>query len=554
MPVRLYQSPMQAWPFASFLKQVHKSILFILGFLFFFPGCAVHAGMAPAPTQMDPADLVVLEQLAPRLRYATDADGLGITSASAITLVADSRETPLPPGKYHFKLESKTPARQRFHVFSKTFLPNETVALNGYLAECRAQGHDPEIETFGKQFKTRDARIIDNRQFWISIARFNHEAEAQALVKRLAGQQVFAWIRPETIAWGEGRLAVIGPDGKVLARIAVPATIRATAPLQVTGVDSGFWSERRADRAYQPPLTLEVGPDGALEAYGRIPLEKYLKGVLPAEMPFSWPAEALKAQAVAARSEVLANLAAKHRLEGFDFCATEHCRAYTGLAGHQSPTDAAVDQTRGLLLIAEGRIVPTVFSASCGGWSEDNEIVWSGPPQAALRAVPDFPPASKPSPGGPVAYGIDRWLNSSPPAYCSADKDSFRWNRRYTIQELSQTMNRHYPVGAIRNIEMGDRGPGGRLKWVRVTGTNGVETIHKELPIRRAFGALPSAMCIINVERRNGEAVAVSIVGGGRGHGVGLCQHGARGMAIQGITYDDILNHYFSGAKIERVQ
>lgn len=531
-----------------------KTLLLTFSFLWLVTGCAVHANITPSLPQSAPAELVDLEHLAPRLRYATDVDGLGITSSSAMTIQADGAETPLPPGKYLFKLEAQTPARQRYHVFSKTFFPEETAAMSAYLAECRAQGHDPEIETFGKQFKTREGRIIDNRQFWISIARFDREQEAQALVKRLAAQPVFAWIRPETIAWGKGRLAVTGPDGRVLARFAVPATIRATAPLQIANVDSGFWSERRADRTYAPPLTLEVGPDGVLETYGRLPLENYLKGVLPAEMPHSWPADALKAQAVAARSEVLANLAGKHRLEGFDFCALEHCRAYTGLAGHQAATDAAVEATRGILLAAQGRIVPTVFSANCGGWTEDNEVVWSGPPQAPLRGVADFPAGSKPAPGGPAAYGIERWLNSAPPAFCSGDKDSYRWTRRYTIQELSQMVNRNHPVGTIRAIEMGDRGPGGRLKWVRVTGAKRSETIHKELPIRRAFGGLPSAMCIITVERRNGEAAAVNITGGGRGHGVGLCQHGARGMALQGYTYSDILKHYFTGVQIERVQ
>jgi SpoIID/LytB domain protein len=204
--------------------------------------------------------------------------------------------------------------------------------------------------------------------------------------------------------------------------------------------------------------------------------------------------------------------------------------------------------------VAEGRVIPTVFSACCGGWSENNDTVWSGPPNGALRAVADLPKGANPAPKGLEGYGIVKWLTSTPKAYCSVDKDGFRWKRRYSQKELSALVNKVCAVGTVRAVAMGDRGPGGRLKSVKITGSKGSQVIQKELAIRRAFGGLPSAMCIINTEKNADGSLAFTIRGGGRGHGVGLCQQGARGMALQGAGYADIVRHYFTGAEIERLK
>ncbi len=111
-----------------------------------------------------------------------------------------------------------------------------------------------------------------------------------------------------------------------------------------------------------------------------------------------------------------------------------------------------------------------------------------------------------------------------------------------------------YAVGQIERIELGDRGVSGRLKWVRIYGSKKVETIHKELPIRLAFGGLPSALFVLQTETDARGNVQHVFLGGGRGHGVGLCQHGAQGMAQSGMTYAQILKHYFTNVEIESYQ
>jgi stage II sporulation protein D len=283
------------------------------------------------------------------------------------------------------------------------------------------------------------------------------------------------------------------------------------------------------------------------------PLEDYLKGVLPSEMPASWPAPALGAQALAARSEVLANWGVKHKLEGFEYCAAEHCRAYGGHGGRHPAADAAVDATAGQVLARGGAVIPTVFSSNCGGWSENNENVWSSPPNPALRGLGDFPAGVNPAPRGPLAYGLSSWLWKPVPAYCSADASNFRWTRTYSAAELNAHVAKHHNVGAVRDIKLGERGVSGRLKSVEIIGTRGKVTVLKELPIRQAFGGLPSAMFILDIKRGPNGPVQFVFRGGGRGHGVGLCQHGARGMAARGMQAAQIVGHYFQGATVTRL-
>src|SRR5690606_15507872 len=167
------------------------------------------------------------------------------------------------------------------------------------------------------------------------------------------------------------------------------------------------------------------------------------------------------------------------------------------------------------------------------------------PPNEALRAVSDI---SKGNTGyTPASYGLTKWFTNPPPAYCSADGEGYRWKKRVSMADLSRVANRDYGVGTVRTIELGERGPSGRLKSIRITGTAKTAEVRKELPIRRVFGGLPSAAFVLTPVEG-----AYIVTGAGRGHGVGMCQHGARGMAAAGMGYTQILKHYFTGARVER--
>jgi SpoIID/LytB domain protein len=502
-----------------------------------------------------------------RVRLTAKQSELTFRASEAVTVSSDEGEHTLPAAIYSVRASDVAPAKQRFHLFIKTFRPSEANEARQYLAQWKQQGYEPELITFGRQLQTESGKVIDGRSLWVSVARLNSMEKATALKAKLDRQEVFGWIVPETTQQGKGLLTIKEVDsrsqvklgnernikdvsGKKPLKVRLPARLRCERPIEIRNIDFGFWQPQRANRSYSGILEIAIGPDGLLEVYETLPIEDYLAGVLPAEMPAEWPVEALKAQAVSARSEVISSLAGKHMLEGFDFCGTEHCRAYLGAGGREKTTDRAVADTAGVVLAAEGRVLPAVFSANCGGWTEDNEGVWSAPPNPALRGVPDFPSGKN----GPSESGIAKWLRSPPPAYCSANSDSFRWVRKFTARELRDIVNRRYPVGDVRSIELGDRGASGRLKWVKIIGSKGTQVVRKELNIRLAFGGLKSAMFMVDIEGRKGDPASFTFIGGGRGHGVGLCQDGARARALAGAKYRDILGHYFSRSEVVRMR
>jgi stage II sporulation protein D len=509
----------------------------------------VVATLRPASAEEPARDLTQLEVT---VRLAEHERELALVTHLPLTVTHARGEETFPPGPWTFRLGNATPAITHYRVFGKTFMPGEEDHAADYMSLWAAKNYTMERITLGSRYKAPSGAIVDTRIYWISFGRRASHTQAEALRKELEADSVWAWIRQERVAGGRGVVTLATGPGKQLGQFELPVVVSAAGPILLKNINTGFWKEKRADQAFAGALTLRVDSGGKLEVLETIRVEDYLEGVLPAEMPAGWPGEALKAQAVAARSEILFNAAKTHALDGFDFCALEHCRAYGADSLRADTTHAAIAATYGEVITHRGLVVPAVFSASCGGWSEDNDAVWSGPPSPALRARPDLPVRAAAGPRSVVAYGTEKWLTTAPEAYCSADATYFRWRRRLTVNEITEHVNKHHRIGAVTDIVMGDRAPGGRLKWVKITGRNGSVTIHKELPIRIAFGGLPSAMVIMRLERSPEGLRAVEVVGGGRGHGVGLCQHGARGMALQGLTYDDILMHYFTGVRIER--
>ena len=513
-----------------------------------FAQCALayaKADSAPGVTSGNPLVTVRLYHGIPSVTIQTTGE---------VQAMAAGPQSPLAPGVWKFVRGKVTPPAQRYHVFAKTFRPGEEAAMQEYAAGWKAKGYDAEPVLRGDRYATADGQLLDGRQYWVSLARGATEREAQQIVKRLQAQGTWAWVRAETTRQGSG-VVTVHAGGRPVASLGLPLTLRSESPI---AVKAGSREGR-----YLGSIELRVGPDAQLDVFETLPLEDYLAGVLPAEMPAEWPLEALEAQAITARSDVLEHLGFKHILEGYHFTNSEGDRVYAGAGGRKPATDAAVADTRGQVLVAGGRIVPAVFCSNCGGWTEDNEAVWSSPPNPALRGVSDLSEGSDRSDGpGKLeksakvtpSRDIARWLAKRPAAYCAGDEAGFRWTRRYTAKQLDQLVARTYGVGHVTAIQAGERGVSGRLKSVAIRGTKGTVTVRKELPIRQAFGDLPSAVLIIKEERGRLGVSAWTFAGGGRGHGVGLCQHGARGMALEGLKHDAIVKHYFSGSSLANVR
>lgn len=500
---------------------------------------------APAPKPTPPAPpapptpSLPAEQYPVRLQYVQTTDFQEITANRELVVTAPGLGLKrLPPGTWRVSAKESAPARFTYPVYVKAFEHNETVALQDAMKSWQAQGYQPAVTTMGRVINGSSGKKHDNRLYWLSIKKFPVKAEAEALKNKLQRNKTWAWVREEvtqpaeaivTVSSGLGQ-AVVQARSPVVFRsegtFALPEARRGQAPVEVPG-----------------PLDISIDQTGNMAICGELPLEEYLQGILPAEMYSNWPIEALKAQAIAARSEILVHARGKHYFDGYDFCIEQHCRAFAGRAGHEATTDRAVAETRDSVIVnPDNSLVGAVFSSNCGGYSENNENVWDGPPEEGLRGLSDTPDRNAPP------TDIARWLSDAPQAYCAQDTEYYRWTRTISLAKLSAQFDRDYGIGNLKSIEATSRGVSGRIKTLRLVGSRKSATIEKELNIRRAFENLPSALCTFTIQKD-----VVQIKGAGFGHGVGLCQHGAHGMALQKQSCEAILQHYFSGATLAKL-
>ncbi len=333
-------------------------------------------------------------------------------------------------------------------------------------------------------------------------------------------------------------------------------------PAQVMGVaglyqGSGyFWGGGvRATRYYRGRL--EVVPKGRkVQLVNRVRLEDYLASVVPAEMPASWPAEALKAQAVAARGDAWARRGT-HRRQGYDMCNTPHCAAYAGVTGEDPRTLEAVRATAGQVLRRGERLVHTFYSHACGGITQSYEDAWGSVRPADAPGILDLEGSTAAAESLPLSPSAVRTLlTTRPPVFCAdprySGRASFRWVKLITRDELSAVLGDRSEVGRVRALRVAERSRSAYVRALHVTGDAGETTVRGDR-IRTWMGGLRSNLfMLVPVPGPNGgDPEAWLVWGGGWGHGVGFCQAGSAAMAARGRTCTEILTHYFPGARLE---
>jgi stage II sporulation protein D len=295
------------------------------------------------------------------------------------------------------------------------------------------------------------------------------------------------------------------------------------APIQVSRQGQGPRSYRGQIRVY--------AASGRLVLVNQVALEDYLRGVLPSEILASFAPEALRAQAIAARTYTLATTG-RHSAQGYDLCDGSHCQVYRGVSGEDPRTDAALQATAGLIVTYQGRPIHAVYHDCCGGRTAGNETAWSGSqPLPYLRPVEDRDGGSALCAGSPQAV----------------------WTRQLPQAQLASALARFGVTPPISAIEVNERDENGRPKQYCVRGAGG-QVIMLAGPLRAAvnsalgWNALPRADF---TAAPNGDSIVFA--GRGSGHGVGLCQWGANARAKAGHTAAEILAHYYSGVKIEPI-
>jgi SpoIID/LytB domain protein len=404
-------------------------------------------------------------------------------------------------------------------------------------------------------------KVIDNRRYVLVVdqAPAPPESLAAQQAEILTKYQVRTSLLEDVKKKGTITLELVDGSGAVAATVDDALTAEAPdgAPIEVKRVEYGVGYDFHnfEDRAYRGSVLFTADRHGKIAVINQVDLEDLLKGLVPSEIFAKAHLEALKAQAVTARGEVLAKIGLKHLVDPYLLCTEQHCAVYRGVSGEAASTNAAVEATRGEASFdANDRLVDSVYSAVCGGHTEDNDVVWGGVPNASLRGRPDIMPG-KPVPASPK--NLRAFLTTEAQHACRvssfAQPSKYRWEKKLSAKDVDEKLAA-FKVGRVMAMNVTERGVSGRARLLQVSGTEGATTIRGELVIRRTFGNLNSAMFEVRAERdAKGQPTAWIFTGGGWGHGVGMCQTGAIGRAEAGQTYRQILEHYYNGAQVARI-
>lgn len=323
---------------------------------------------------------------------------------------------------------------------------------------------------------------------------------------------------------------------------------------------------------YRGCIILKKDSSGLLTVINHVDLEDYIASVIAVEMSPSFNIEALKAQAVCARTYALKNMN-KHSSRGFDLCASVDCQAYKGVSVESETTNRAARETAGVVMKYDGQIIDAVYSATSGGYTEDVKYVW-GSNIPYLKAVED--------------------------KYESKSVYGSSWEKELSVEKATEIMNnKGYELGTITNIEVTESTEHGTATKLVVTGTEGEKIFTKE-GCRLAFGTVTLSQAFtvtakssetkaeplytcdgkkisgnvtvvtgkgtkkINLKgvtllgntkkdyagSVNGPVTGFVFTGRGYGHLVGMSQNGANGMAGAGFSYEEILKHYYKGIEL----
>jgi stage II sporulation protein D len=265
---------------------------------------------------------------------------------------------------------------------------------------------------------------------------------------------------------------------------------------------------------YRGPLLIAPS-GGAVNIIEQLDLEDYLQGVLPYEMSPGWPPEALKAQAVAARTFTLKTIENTKNKE-FDLYTDVRSQMYKGTVKTYDSVKKAVEGTKGEVLKYKGKIFHTYYHANCGGHTNGNEHGENIKP-----------------------------LNGVKCGYCK-NAGSYTWAKTLPRETVNNYLKKNNIKGEIKKIKVGRTLAGGRAATLILTTTKQKKEVSCPA-FRMAVGSMVMKSCHIT------KADGLKLQGRGYGHGKGLCQEGARGMALQGKDYKKILAHYYPGADIQKI-
>lgn len=309
-----------------------------------------------------------------------------------------------------------------------------------------------------------------------------------------------------------------------------------------------FWAGTE-DRQYRGKMEFYPVSAGRFNIINILNMEEYLFSVVPAEMPAWWPGEAIKAQALAARTYALANLG-KHKKGGYDLCDTVHCAAYNGVKSETDKTNKLIVSTLGEAIYYNNRPISAVFSSNSGGYSEKSIEIW-GTDSKYLQDANNLIDSEYQFPLEP--YELEKWVFNDVKSYSNnslfAGYNSYRWLKILDDDYFEEKYN----IGDLKDILIVGRTEGGTVKKVIIKGEKGSREISGD-SIRSGLGGLKSNRFTMDkLYSADKKLEKVIFYGSGWGHHVGMDQTGAAGMAAEGYDYKQIIMHFYQNTEIRKV-
>lgn len=277
-------------------------------------------------------------------------------------------------------------------------------------------------------------------------------------------------------------------------------------------------------RTFRGSLDIVWKAGGSLLVVDRLPIEGYLAGLINGEISSSWPEEAIKTQAVAARSYALNQIEASRRAmtpRPYDLTNTMFDQVYEGAHREDDRSRQYVEATRGEVLLRNGAVFPAYYHSCCGGKTEHAQNVWTG------------------ETGPPVKD--DPFCRNSP---------KFAWSHEIAIPTFTERLRSEgIDVKTVRTIAALPYTDSPRVEFLLIEDDDGLK-MAKATDLRRIFGYQNIKSTWFDAEISGNKII---FRGRGYGHGVGLCQWGAKGMAEEGIGYRDILKYYYPDAEVVKL-
>jgi SpoIID/LytB domain protein len=324
-----------------------------------------------------------------------------------------------------------------------------------------------------------------------------------------------------------------------------------------------FYVDRDKDQApkrlYAGSLKLQPNAYGNYTLVNTVPLETYLRGVVPHEVGPDAPGAAMQAQAILARTYVLRNVR-RFAIDNYQLCATTQCQVYFGVGGYNTRADQAIASTRGLVLTYKNELIDALYYSTSGGVTAPFEEVWQGSNRPYLRTVLDSVNNVWDLAKRPLSDEQNfRGFIGQKKGFNEDTRNLFRWREESSLAALTKDLqdylrNLKHPLAGLQQIQelqVTRRSTSGRVLTLTAMTDLGPVELERD-DILNAFSAPISMLFYLDPLTNPDKTLrGYAFVGGGWGHGVGLSQFGSYHLAQQGWTGDRILAFYYPGTQLQ---